>query len=73
MNLRRWRKLIGSLSLDIRQYPMMEISNSDIVFIAHDGRLVTLIKTNKPLIETNKPLINPGKKYYLVYFCRVHL
>ena len=46
--------LIGSLSREIWQYPMTEISNSGYCFSVRDGRLVTLIKTNKPLIRTNK-------------------
>ena len=54
VNLLRWRDLIYSLSRNIGQYPMIEISNSGIVWSVHDGRLVTLIKTNNPLIKTNK-------------------
>ena len=49
----RWHNLIGSLSQDIGQYPMIEISNSGYCFRTHDGRLVTPIKTNKPLIKPN--------------------
>ena len=48
------RNLIGSLSREIRQYPMTEISNSGYCFSVRDSRLATLIKTNKPLIRTNK-------------------
>ena len=44
VNLLRWRDLIYSLSRDIGQYPMIEISNSGIVWSVHDGRLVTLIE-----------------------------
>ena len=54
VNLLRCRNLIGSLSRDFGQYPMIQISNSDIVFIARDGGLVTLIKTSKLLLKTNK-------------------
>ena len=54
VNLLRWCNLIGSLYRDIGQYPMIEISNLGYCFRAHHGRLVTLIKTNKPLIKTNK-------------------
>ena len=48
------RNLIGSLSREIGQYPMTEISNSGYCFSVRDSRVVTLIKTNKPLIRTNK-------------------
>ena len=58
VNLLRWCNLIGSLSWDIGQYPVIVISNSEYCC----GRLVTLIKTNKS-----------GKKCFLVYFSSVHL
>ena len=50
VNLLGWRNLIGSLSRDVGQYPMIGKSNSGY----RDGRLVTLIKTNKLLIKINK-------------------
>ena len=54
LNRLRWCNLIGSLSQDTGQYPMIEISNSGRMF---DGRLVTL-----------KKFKIPGKKCYLVYY-----
>ena len=47
MNLLRWSNLIGSLSLDIGQYPVIETSNSGYCSRLRNGRLVTLIKINK--------------------------
>ena len=44
VNLLRWCNLIVSLSRDIGQYPMIEIS----------WDVITVIKTNKPLIKTNE-------------------
>ena len=41
--------------------PEMEITKLRILVSLRDGRLVTLIKTNKPLIKTNKPLIKTNK------------
>ena len=46
VNLLKWRNLIGSLSRDIGQYPMIDISNS-IVFIPK----CQLITTNKPSVS----------------------
>ena len=64
VNLVRWRNLIGSLSGDIWQYPMIEISNSEIMFSSHDGRLVTLIKSNK---NKSMPMFICG-----VFPCSIH-
>ena len=54
VNLLKWRNLIGSLSQDIGQKRILR-----------DGRLVTLIKTDK---TANEKQINPVKKCFLVYF-----
>ena len=52
-------------------YPMIAISNSGYCPKARDGRLVTPIKTNKPLIKKMK--INPRNKCSLVYSWSVHV
>ena len=41
----RWHNLIGSLSQDIGQYPMIEISNSGYCF--HRKMLCVTVNTNK--------------------------
>ena len=46
VNLLRWHNLIGSLSRDIGQYPMFDISNSGYCLHGCGDRLVALIQTN---------------------------
>ena len=52
VNLLRLRNLIGSLSLDIGQYPEIEISPSEYRYSEPDGHLVMLIKIKKILAKS---------------------
>ena len=55
MNLLRWRNWLDSLSRDIGQYPMIEISNSGHCFHCKMSCYARRhAEKNKQLIKTNK-------------------